>query len=101
MGSNARPGFVFRDLVSGIIKRAIYKEYDMATELGKGSFATVYKALHMKSGEWVAVKVIHEVSDPALSYVTSAEQALDQAPRSITNDSIRGCSGRPQQDLQS
>ncbi|KAJ7092957.1 kinase-like domain-containing protein [Mycena belliarum] len=32
----------------------------MSVELGKGSFATVYKALHISSGEWVAVKVIHE-----------------------------------------
>ncbi|KAJ7282629.1 kinase-like domain-containing protein, partial [Mycena rebaudengoi] len=52
--------FVFRDLVTGIVKRELYKYYDMSVELGKGSFATVYKALHMTSGEWVAVKVIHE-----------------------------------------
>jgi serine/threonine/tyrosine protein kinase RAD53 len=47
--------------VSGVIKRAVYNSYDIHTELGKGSFATVYKALHMASGEWVALKVIHEV----------------------------------------
>ncbi|KAF7357886.1 Pkinase-domain-containing protein [Mycena venus] len=52
--------FIFRDLVSGVVKRALYNSYDLSTELGKGSFATVYKALHMASGEWVAVKVIHE-----------------------------------------
>jgi serine/threonine/tyrosine protein kinase RAD53 len=39
----------------------VYSSYDIHTELGKGSFATVYKALHMASGEWVALKVIHEV----------------------------------------
>ncbi|KAJ7267704.1 kinase-like domain-containing protein [Mycena haematopus] len=54
--------FIFRDLVSGVVKRALYNFYDLSTELGKGSFATVYKALHRASGEWVAVKVIHEVS---------------------------------------
>ncbi|KAJ7092083.1 CAMK/RAD53 protein kinase [Mycena belliarum] len=52
--------YIFRDLVSGVIKRELYNSYDMSVELGKGSFATVYKALHISSGEWVAVKVIHE-----------------------------------------
>ncbi|KAJ7502439.1 kinase-like domain-containing protein [Mycena galericulata] len=52
--------FIFRDLVSGVVKRPLYSAYDLSIELGKGSFATVYKALHMASGEWVAVKVIHE-----------------------------------------
>ncbi|KAJ7213007.1 kinase-like domain-containing protein [Mycena pura] len=53
-------GYIFRDLVSGSVKRALYNSYDILSQLGKGSFATVYKALHMSSGEWVAVKVIHE-----------------------------------------
>ncbi|KAJ7797554.1 kinase-like domain-containing protein [Mycena olivaceomarginata] len=52
--------FIFRDLVSSVEKRALFNSYDLSIELGKGSFATVYKALHRASGEWVAVKVIHE-----------------------------------------
>ncbi|KAJ7162184.1 CAMK/RAD53 protein kinase [Mycena filopes] len=52
--------YIFRDLVSTVEKRALYHAYDISSELGKGSFATVYKALHKASGEWVAVKVIHE-----------------------------------------
>ncbi|KAJ7049936.1 kinase-like domain-containing protein [Mycena amicta] len=52
--------YVFRDFVSGAAKRAIYSSYDLSHQLGKGSFATVYRALHRASGEWVAVKVIHE-----------------------------------------
>ncbi|KAJ7140506.1 kinase-like domain-containing protein [Mycena crocata] len=52
--------YIFRDLVSSVVKRSLYNSYDLSLELGKGSFATVYKALHMSSGQWVAVKVIHE-----------------------------------------
>ncbi|KAJ7782479.1 kinase-like domain-containing protein, partial [Mycena maculata] len=52
--------FIFRDFVSTVIRREIYKYYDLSVELGKGSFATVYKALHMATSDWVAVKVIHE-----------------------------------------
>ncbi|KAJ6538801.1 Pkinase-domain-containing protein [Mycena vulgaris] len=68
--------FIFRDLVSGIVKRALYNSYDMSIELGKGSFATVYKALHMSSGEWVAVKVIHETKrQPQAPQPTTASEA--------------------------
>ncbi|KAJ7028553.1 kinase-like domain-containing protein [Mycena alexandri] len=52
--------YIFRDLVSFVPKRPVYHAYDISIELGKGSFATVYKALHIASGEWVAVKVIRE-----------------------------------------
>ncbi|KAJ7028545.1 kinase-like domain-containing protein [Mycena alexandri] len=52
--------YIFRDLVSFVPKRPVYQAYDISIELGKGSFATVYKALHIASGEWVAVKVIRE-----------------------------------------
>ncbi|KAJ7760920.1 kinase-like domain-containing protein [Mycena metata] len=52
--------YIFRDLVSHVPKRPVYQAYDLSVELGKGSFATVYKALHIASGEWVAVKVIRE-----------------------------------------
>ncbi|KAF8143363.1 kinase-like domain-containing protein [Mycena galopus ATCC 62051] len=54
--------FIFRDLVPGVVKRALYNSYDISIELGKGSFATVYKALHKASGQWVAIKVIHETN---------------------------------------
>ncbi|KAJ6591334.1 kinase-like domain-containing protein [Mycena sp. CBHHK59/15] len=67
--------FIFRDLVAGVVKRALYKSYDMSVELGKGSFATVYKALHMASGEWVAVKVIHETKRQGPPATTASEAA--------------------------
>lgn len=37
----------------------IHAHYDMAHELGKGSFATVMKAMARETGEWWAVKIIH------------------------------------------
>ncbi|KAJ7467081.1 kinase-like domain-containing protein [Mycena latifolia] len=67
--------FVFRDLVSGVKKRPLYESYDMSIELGKGSFATVYRALHRSSGEWVAVKVIHETKRHGPQPTTPSEAA--------------------------
>ncbi|KAJ6594533.1 kinase-like domain-containing protein [Mycena capillaripes] len=75
--------FIFRDLVSGVVKRALYSSYDISSELGKGSFATVYKALHIASGEWVAVKVIHETKRQNPSPNTPSEVARQSSSREI------------------
>ena len=45
-------------LAGGPPQEGLYAEYDLMMELGKGSFATVMKALHRKTGEWYAVKII-------------------------------------------
>jgi serine/threonine/tyrosine protein kinase RAD53 len=37
----------------------IHAYYDMAHELGRGTFATVMKAMSRTTGEWWAVKIIH------------------------------------------
>jgi len=37
----------------------IHAYYDMAHELGRGTFATVMKAMARTTGEWWAVKIIH------------------------------------------
>lgn len=37
----------------------IHAFYDMAHELGRGTFATVMKAMSRTTGEWWAVKIIH------------------------------------------
>ncbi|KAF7376637.1 Pkinase-domain-containing protein [Mycena sanguinolenta] len=50
--------YTYRDLVSE--KRELYKKYDLANELGKGSYARVYKALQKGTSKWVAVKVINQ-----------------------------------------
>lgn len=36
----------------------IHAHYDLTHELGKGSFATVMKAIERRTGEWFAVKII-------------------------------------------
>jgi serine/threonine/tyrosine protein kinase RAD53 len=37
----------------------IHAHYDMAHELGKGTFATVMKAMSRTTSDWWAVKIIH------------------------------------------
>jgi serine/threonine/tyrosine protein kinase RAD53 len=37
----------------------IHAFYDMAHELGRGTFATVMRAMSRTTGEWFAVKIIH------------------------------------------
>ncbi len=54
----SRAGFVFRHIACGPPSRGLYKYYDLQHELGKGSFATVMKALHREEGKWYAVKMI-------------------------------------------
>jgi serine/threonine/tyrosine protein kinase RAD53 len=50
-------GFVFRLAAAGS-RDGIYAHYDLGNEIGKGSFASVYKAMHRQSGQWYAVKMI-------------------------------------------
>ncbi|KAJ6456366.1 kinase-like domain-containing protein [Mycena sanguinolenta] len=50
--------YTYRDLVSE--KRELYRKYDLANELGKGSYARVYRALQKGTSKWVAVKVINQ-----------------------------------------
>jgi serine/threonine/tyrosine protein kinase RAD53 len=52
------PGFIYRHLAAGPAKGGLYAFYDIATELGKGSFATVVKAINRADGRWYAVKMI-------------------------------------------
>ncbi|KAJ7467061.1 kinase-like domain-containing protein [Mycena latifolia] len=49
--------FTYRDLVSE--QRELYKKYDLAFQLGQGSYAKVYKALQKGTGKWVAVKMLN------------------------------------------
>ncbi|KIY67911.1 Pkinase-domain-containing protein [Cylindrobasidium torrendii FP15055 ss-10] len=51
--------FLFRLLAGGGTQEGMYAEYDLISELGKGSFATVMKALERQTGETRAIKMIH------------------------------------------
>ncbi|KAJ8518308.1 hypothetical protein ONZ45_g4597 [Pleurotus djamor] len=57
--------FVYRHLAAGPPVDGLYKYYDLSIELGKGSFATVMKAVHLATGEWVAIKMIQDKKSSA------------------------------------
>ncbi|KAI0699880.1 kinase-like domain-containing protein [Cerioporus squamosus] len=73
--------FVFRHTACGPPSRGLYKYYDLQHELGKGSFATVMKALHKEEGKWYAVKMIQAnklrrgLSNASLNGVQSNDKA--------------------------
>ncbi|EKM80931.1 hypothetical protein AGABI1DRAFT_37595 [Agaricus bisporus var. burnettii JB137-S8] len=50
--------FIFRLMSGGDPEDGIHAHYDLTHELGKGSFATVMKAIERRTGEWFAVKII-------------------------------------------
>lgn len=50
--------FVYRHMAAGTPPTGLHAHYQMHQELGKGSFATVLKAMHREDGEWFAVKVM-------------------------------------------
>jgi len=54
------PGFVYRHTAAGPPTEGLHAYYDISSELGKGSFATVMKAVSRATGEWFAVKMIHD-----------------------------------------
>ena len=47
--------------------------YDVSRELGRGSYATVFKALHKAEKKWYAVKRIARPEDGRGSRVTTAQ----------------------------
>ena len=49
--------YIYRHLAARELT-GIHAHYDMAHELGKGSFATVMKAMCKENGHWYAVKMI-------------------------------------------
>ena len=55
-----RLGFVYRHTAAGLPTEGLYAHYDISTELGKGSFATVRKAVSRTTGELYAVKMIQD-----------------------------------------
>ncbi|KAK7043163.1 hypothetical protein VNI00_008517 [Paramarasmius palmivorus] len=52
--------FIFYHLAAGSPKKGLYAYYDLGPELGRGSFATVFRAISKATGEWYAVKMIQE-----------------------------------------
>ncbi|KAK1218566.1 hypothetical protein PQX77_018744 [Marasmius sp. AFHP31] len=52
--------YMFYHLAAGSPKTGLYAHYDLGPELGRGSFAIVYKAMSKTTGQWYAVKIIQE-----------------------------------------
>ena len=50
--------YIYRHLAPSELT-GIHAHYDMGHELGRGTFATVMKAINRTSGDWWAVKIIH------------------------------------------
>ncbi|OCH87633.1 Pkinase-domain-containing protein [Obba rivulosa] len=50
--------YVFRHVAAGEPATGLHAEYQIDRELGKGSFATVMRAMHRPTGQWYALKVI-------------------------------------------
>ncbi|KAL1941949.1 hypothetical protein VTO73DRAFT_6479 [Trametes versicolor] len=51
--------FIYLHMVPSPPVHGVHEFYDFDRELGKGTFATVHKALNKAEGRWYAVKVIH------------------------------------------
>lgn len=51
-------GFIFRLMSGGEPVDGVHAHYDITHELGKGSFATVMKAIERSTGRWYAIKII-------------------------------------------
>jgi len=73
-------GYIYRHLAGGPDTTGVHAFYDIFNELGKGSFATVMRALCRETGEWWAVKIIHgsRVRSP------QAKQKMTAFTREIT-----------------
>lgn len=52
--------FIYRHTASVRPKGGLHAQYDISHELGKGSFATVMKAVSRSTGQWYAIKIIEE-----------------------------------------
>lgn len=74
------PGFVFRLLAAGPPAAGLYAHYHLSEELGRGSFATVMKAMNRENGQWYAVKMIQ----------ASKLKAAAARRESRDNDGLRG-----------
>ncbi|KAL5507638.1 hypothetical protein ACEPAH_7094 [Sanghuangporus vaninii] len=50
--------YIFRYLADGLPQGGVHKYYDIGTEIGHGSFATVYRAVGREDGQLYAIKMI-------------------------------------------
>ncbi|THH00325.1 hypothetical protein EW145_g7096, partial [Phellinidium pouzarii] len=51
--------FIFRLTAGGMPTTGLHAHYDVGNELGRGSFATVMRAVHRETGRSYAIKMVH------------------------------------------
>ena len=51
--------YIYRHLATGGPTEGLHAHYELTEELGKGTFATVMKAMNKSNGLWYACKMIH------------------------------------------
>ncbi|KAH9972479.1 kinase-like domain-containing protein [Lactifluus volemus] len=81
--------YIYRHLASHELT-GIHAHYDMAHELGRGTFATVMKAMSRETGEWFAVKIIHGNKVRPTTSPTSAAAAAAAANGDGNDVVVRG-----------
>jgi ser/thr/tyr protein kinase RAD53 len=64
----------------------IHAFYDMAHELGRGTFATVMKAMSRTTGEWWAVKIIHAQKLRAANTAAAANNNNNNNNNAVRNN---------------
>ncbi|KAH9859148.1 kinase-like protein [Lenzites betulinus] len=80
--------YIYRHAAYSRPAHGLYQQYDLHEQLGKGSFATVVKALRRDDGKWYALKVIdlkrlrkeynHVVAEPSEVETISKEISILQ-----------------------
>ena len=65
-------------MAAGVPTEGLYAHYELTEELGKGSFATVMKAMSKATGQWYACKMIHvkQLKASASNRLSDPAQAL-------------------------
>lgn len=53
-------GFVYVHLARKDNNAGIHAVYELCSEIGKGSFATLMKGIHKQTGQWYAIKIRHK-----------------------------------------
>jgi ser/thr/tyr protein kinase RAD53 len=69
------PGYIYRHMAAGVPKQGLWAFYDIAHELGKGSFATVVKAINRMDHQWYAVKMIQNANKMKRRHVPAGNGA--------------------------
>jgi serine/threonine protein kinase len=72
------PGYIYRHMAAGVPKQGLWAFYDIAHELGKGSFATVVKAINRTDHQWYAVKMIQNANKMKRRHVPTGNGANAQ-----------------------